>query len=391
MRNSRLMISGILLAIMVVGLSGCKIISASPDLGTIIDMKPGDKVLFKVVGPVNTLTTNCVWTINNSETNEVVSEGKNEFELNFNADSKLSNKENIVVCEYQSFQYYSCGEGCGGLMWRTIDSRKWIVRTNPNSDTIITGYYIIEDDSDLQQLKGYTTVTGSLIIGPSIENLDGLENLTTIGGLKISGNRFIKDLTALESITSISGDLTIYGNIVLTSLTGLENITSVGGTLRIGYYDFGNNPALTSLAGLQNLTSIGGDLGIGGNDALTNLSGLENLASVSGGLSISDNAALTTLSGLGNITSVGGDLSIDYNASLTNLSGLDNLTSVGRYLEIDYNVALTSLSGLENITSLSGDLRICGDAALTNLSGLENITSIGGNLIIGDLGGAIPP
>jgi hypothetical protein len=60
-------------------------------MSKVIEMKPGDKVLFKVVGPVNTLTTKCVWTINNSDTNEVVSEGKNEFELDFNPDSKLSN------------------------------------------------------------------------------------------------------------------------------------------------------------------------------------------------------------------------------------------------------------------------------------------------------------
>ena len=48
MINSRVMISGILLTIMVVGLSGCKIISALPDPGHTITLKPGESQRFAV-------------------------------------------------------------------------------------------------------------------------------------------------------------------------------------------------------------------------------------------------------------------------------------------------------------------------------------------------------
>ena len=387
MKKGRCLVFGLLGLVLVVGLSGC-IISASPDPGTIIEMKPGDKVLFKVVGPVNTLTTNSVWTITRKNLNfenydEVVSEGKNEFELVYNSDSKLSNKKNIITCESQSFAFkFHCNGGfCYlGWGWETTDSRKWEVMVNQNSDTVITGDYIIENDSDLQLLKGYTTVMCSLIIGPNVESLEGLENLTTIGGgLGISGNKYITNLAGLENLTSIGGSLSIGANAALTSLSGLESLTSVGGDLYIY-----SNPALTSLSGLENLTSVGRDLSISGNNALTNMSGLESLTSVGGGLYIRGNEALTTLSGLDNLTSVGGDLYIRWNPALTSLSGLENIASVGGSLDIEHNDALTNLSGLENIASVGGDLYIYSNATLTNLSGLENLTSIGGDLEIGD-------
>jgi hypothetical protein len=283
--------------VMVIGLSGCKIISATPDPSDIIVMKPGDKVLFKVVGPVNTATTKCVWTVTRKnfyleDSYEVVSEGKNEFELVFNQDSKLSNKNNIITCEYQSYQL-GCINNTGicslGWAWVTTDTRKWEVLVNPNSDTVITGDYIIENDSDLQLLKGYTTVTGSLMIGPNIESLNGLGDLSTIGRyLVVSINRFIKELSALESISSIGG-LWICYNDALISMSGLENITSVGGDLRIS-----DNAALTSLSGLENLTSVGGFLYVGDNAALTAL-GMTGLQKVSGDFGIYSNPILCTL------------------------------------------------------------------------------------------------
>jgi hypothetical protein len=363
MKKGKWLVFGLLGLVLVFGLSGCIITSASPDPNTIVEMKPGDKVLFKVEGPVNTSTTRCVWTITEKNFDwqdhvEGVSEGKNEFELVFNSDSRLSNGKNVITCEYQSYglgfanRMGICSLGWG---WFTTDSRKWEVKTNPNSDTIITGDYVIGDDSDLQFLKGYTTVTGSLIIGRSIKSLSGLESLTSVGR-----------------------DFGIEGNGALTSLSGLENITSVGGNLYIAHN------ALTSLSGLDNLTSVGGSLGIEWNPALTSLTGLENITSVGGYLSIRSNAVLTSLSSLENLTSVGGYLLIWINDALTSLSGLENLASVGGYLWIWDNPALTSLSGLENLTSIGGDLVIQDNNALTNLSGLQNITSVGGDLRIGD-------
>ena len=86
----------------------------------------------------------------------------------------------------------------------------------------------------------------------------------------------------------------ITANDTLTNLSGLDNLTSIGGDLRIN-----SNDGLTSLNGLSDsLTSIGGTLQIFNNDSLTSLSGLENLNSIEGWLQIIDNDALTSLSGL---------------------------------------------------------------------------------------------
>ena len=60
MKRGKLIVIGFLGLVLAVGLAGYKIISASPNPGMIIDMKPGDKQLFKVEGPINSTTTKCV-------------------------------------------------------------------------------------------------------------------------------------------------------------------------------------------------------------------------------------------------------------------------------------------------------------------------------------------
>jgi hypothetical protein len=382
MKISRLIVLILSGLAVIVSLAGC-IISASPNPNQVIEMKPGDKVIFKVVGPVKIPTTRCVWSIRNDYNYEVVSVGKNEFELDFNADSPLSNKKNIITCEYQTYQFenYGCPV-CFGWFWETTDSRKWEVRTSQNSAAVITGDYIIENDSDLQLLKGYTTVTGSLIIREDIENIDGLDELTAIGGDLYISNPHIKDLTGLKSITSIGGSINIENNNSLTNLSGLENITSIGGSLIIYSYEWGN-AALASLSGLDNVSSIGKDLWIYGNPVLRSLTGLGNVTSVGGKLTILGNDALTNLADLGNLTSLGGNLTIFGNDALTSLAGLEKITSVNGNLEIEWNKTLTSLSGTGNLASIGGDLDIYNNPALESL-GMTCLQKIFGEFNISD-------
>src|SRR5690606_39665155 len=68
--------------------------------------------------------------------------------------------------------------------------------------------------------------------------------------------------------------LSIAYNSSLTSLNGLSNLTSVGGFLYIEY-----NQNLTNLDGLSNLTSIGADLVIKNNSSLNSITGLQNIDS----------------------------------------------------------------------------------------------------------------
>ena len=143
------------------------------------------------------------------------------------------------------------------------------------------------------------------------------------------------DVATLAGYTSISEWLYIFCP-SCTDLSELICLTSVGRHLNIW-----KNDALTSLDGLSNVTSVSGSLSIAENDALTNLDELSGITSLGESLQIFWNTGLTNIDGLSGITSVGGGfLKIDANYALTNLDGLNNVTSVGWYLEIISNNAL---------------------------------------------------
>jgi len=163
---------------------------------------------------------------------------------------------------------------------------------------------------------GCTVIKGDVIIeGDSIVNLHGLNAITIIeGDLKIKDNKLLSSLTGLDNLTSVDGNFFIgdydtyvfscHGNYSLANLTGLESVNHIGGDLKICC-----NQSLTSLAGLDNLATIAGDLKIGGlnfehsagNTSLLNLSGLEGLSSIGGYINISGNAHLNSLTGIENI------------------------------------------------------------------------------------------
>ena len=200
----------------------------------------------------------------------------------------------------------------------------------------------IQAEVDALGATGCDRVSGNLtIIYSTITNLDGLANITSVGG-----------------------NLYFVENVALTNLDGLANLTSVGGYLALALH-----PSLIHLDGLANLTSVGGYLYLYSNGA-NNLDGLANLTSVGGYLQINNNSALTNLDGLASLTSLGGELVIAENNALTNLDGLANITIVGGDLEIVGNNALTNLDGLANITIVGGDLDILGNNALTNCQGV---------------------
>jgi hypothetical protein len=236
------------------------------------------------------------------------------------------------------------------------------------------GYYTITNETELNNISNCTVITGSLIIeNTSLTNIDGLSNITSVGGyVQISNNASLTNIDGLSNLTSVEVDLNIYNNASLTNIDALSNITSVGEDLYIY-----NNASLTNIDGLSNITSVGVDLYISNNASLTNIDALSNITSVGGALKIDNNASLTNIDALSNITSVGGGLSISYNKFLTNIDGLSKLTSLGGYIQISNNTSLTNIDGLSNITSVRSSLSFYNNAALTNIDGLSNIRSVG--------------
>ncbi|NQU88721.1 MAG: T9SS type A sorting domain-containing protein [Mariniphaga sp.] len=220
-----------------------------------------------------------------------------------------------------------------------------------------------------------TEIEGDVSInGDNITSLNGLSVLTSIKGyLNIHENPLLENLSGLDNLTSIGdwilGHLLIMDNIALTNLSGLESLEFIGGSLRIL-----SSSNITSLLGLESLITVGGDLTIEANISMINLNGLESLKSIGGDLRIgiafngwgAPNPILADISALESLTSIGQSLRIGLNDSLTNLVGLNNLTSIGHWLEIIANNSLTNLSGLDNIDAGSiGILTIQGNELLS--------------------------
>lgn len=260
-------------------------------------------------------------------------------------------------------------------------------------------------------------INGSFSSSSDITNLNGLNQITSIGGaLTIKYNDSLLNLSGLENLSYIQSDFFIEYNNVLLNLSGLDSLTTVGGDLSIGNNYDGNN-SLTDITALSNLSSVGGTLRVRNNPLLTSLSGLENIDYTEiGTLVIRDNSSLSTcgLLNICNYLNTGGNhyiydnalgcaTAIEVGASCTSLpcpvlqalfttqAEIDNFslnyptcTEIVGDIRIQGNTvsAITNLNGLSSITSITGNIIIRNNAVLTGLSGLENIQSIFGELII---------
>jgi hypothetical protein len=228
-----------------------------------------------------------------------------------------------------------------------------------------------------------TEIEGHVEIkGENITNLNGLNVITAISGYVYISYTALTNLNGLNSLTNIGEFFLIAFNDSLSSLAGLENLTTIEGTFDIGDSFAGGNPKLINLTGLDNLSYIGGDLRIYDNLVLTSLTGLENLKTINGGLVIggdptswgdAGNPSLKNISALVNISHLNTTLRILYNDSLTNLDGLDGLVSIGSDLWIEGNGSLSSLNGLENLSFIGDCLAINNNPELVSIDGIKNI------------------
>jgi hypothetical protein len=132
------------------------------------------------------------------------------------------------------------------------------------------GSHNILEPADLAELANYTEITGFLFIRcdtcPSLE--------------------------ALTCLTAVGGTLEIELNDLITDLSGLENLTSIGNSWGDTSLLIGSNPALTSIAALESLTTVDGDIEYYENNLspycdMCDL--LDQLVDFTGGLRILDN------------------------------------------------------------------------------------------------------
>src|SRR6187431_1823614 len=155
-----------------------------------------------------------------------------------------------------------------------------------------------------------------------------------LGNLGIQGT----DLTHLELLSrlkSVSGTLEISDNPQLDDLSGLERLTSVGSL------EISNNRGLDNIGALRQLESAHA-VSIRENANLDTLHGLEGLTSVQG-LSIEHNGIYNT-TGLDNLRAVG-SLVVKHNSKLISLAGLRALERA-KSIEIRNNRLLAAYFGL---------------------------------------------
>ena len=168
------------------------------------------------------------------------------------------------------------------------------------------------------------------------------------------------------------------GDLVLTTQTELNDWalrchTGIQGDLFILGSD--DQDPILDLSALELVTHVYGDLKIENTTNLKNLHGLENLNLVEGWVTIDNNTILESLEGLSLSEKSHLNLTISDNPSLLNLKGLDNIKKLG-YVFIDSNSSLIDFQGLEQVYEIS-ELVVTSNGAQTSFQGLNNVRHIG--------------
>lgn len=201
-------------------------------------------------------------------------------------------------------------------------------------------------------------------------------NCTVINGNLGLGTPQTSDLSPLHNLVTIKKTLYLDGSKVI-NLDGLNNITSIGQALWIR-----NNSNLQDLDGLSKLTSLGFSIDIIGNNSLENVDGLSGLTKTEGYFNIENNAKLTDLNGFSN-TSHKGPLIIVDNATLADIEGIKNFDYGGIVSLTIKNNPLLSVCNYENICSflttskpreITGNAGSCADEAAVDQACTMSIT-----------------
>lgn len=233
-----------------------------------------------------------------------------------------------------------------------------------NNHVLDVDKYVITDAASITALKGYTEITGHLII----------ENTQLV------------DLSGLEDLIIIGGELRIKDNANLTGLNGLNNLE------RSGSVDISYNPLIVNFNGLGSLRIVDNDLDVWSNNSLSSLEGLNTL-NYARDITLWDNPVLGSLELLRDVTIeksfmlyganlidnirflTGKNIPSVYICNLpllTSLEGLDGLIDVDT-LAIKDCPLLSSLAGLDNLSSYKEDLIITNNDQLENLNELSNV------------------
>lgn len=171
--------------------------------------------------------------------------------INGNAQLKnlegLENLDSIGTLQISS-GYYVDGFGITSL--KGIESIKSLKDLALNStlisdvslfNTIPITHSLVLNNNQVTQLPHLAANSLEMleIVNERISNLDGVDNLTHLGSLMLNYNPYLNDISSLDKLSRIDGDLMVLGNESLCGsdatalLTQLQHAQGVGGTVTL--------------------------------------------------------------------------------------------------------------------------------------------------------------
>ena len=139
--------------------------------------------------------------------------------------------------------------------------------------TIINGSLYIFESQEVESLKGLANLKkvkeNFYVHDTNITNMDGLENLESVGWFfNIQGNTELESIANLRNLQTVGYELLLFDSDKLTNLNGLEGVIRLDG-LRIAF-----NETLSDISALENLESIEYTVLVWDNPQLVDLSPL---------------------------------------------------------------------------------------------------------------------
>ncbi|MFN0013179.1 MAG: hypothetical protein ACKVU2_01410 [Saprospiraceae bacterium] len=265
---------------------------------------------------------------------------------------------------------------------------QWNLNSQADVDAIAnTGCQVVEgiidingqDITNLNGLRILEELNGDLYIRncPDLLNLNGLNELLSAHSIYIQSGLNLQNLSGLDKLKTLSGNLEISFLDAITEIGGLNKLETIGGYLQIR-----SNNNMQAINGFQALKSVGAHLVISQNPYLINFDAFERLQTVQDSLDISENLRLKQVDGFDALESVGGSLLITVNPSLKQILPMDSLRTTGRNLVIGGNRQLTDIGSFDALVSVGNNLEIGGTDSLKSLPAFPQLKSIGGNLDI---------
>ncbi|WP_298544813.1 hypothetical protein [uncultured Aquimarina sp.] len=272
----------------------------------------------------------------------------------------------IIVLNDSMYFYQMGGQG---TIWKYKEA----------SCDIHPGDLKLESQEDIDTFN-YCEVAGSLtieeLVTGDIVDLSPLNVLENLGGdLKIYRNKALTQINGFQNLTAINGTLELRGNTLVTNIDGLSNITALQ---RLELF---NNFKLENIDALSNITTLT-DVRITNNN-LANLYGVRNLETITNILYL-NNTKLLNLDDLSNLQTIAKAMYLYSNSTLENVDGLQNMV-VDNAIHINNNVALKNLDGLNKVLSLSKDFVLKNNKGLENACGIKQLlaeNAVGGTIEI---------